>query len=40
MQIRPYQAGDEAAVVALWHECRLTRPWNNPQKDIARDGPD
>ena len=36
MQIRPYQAGDEATVVALWHECGLTRPWNNPQKDIAR----
>jgi len=23
-------------VVALWKECRLTRPWNDPHKDIAR----
>jgi ribosomal protein S18 acetylase RimI-like enzyme len=36
MQIRPYQATDEAAVVALWEECRLTRSWNDPRKDIAR----
>ena len=36
MQIRPFQAVDEAAVVALWEECRLTRPWNDPRKDIAR----
>lgn len=36
MQIRPFNAADETAVVALWEECRLTRPWNNPHKDIAR----
>ena len=36
MQIRPFQPADEAAVVALWQECRLTRPWNDPRKDIAR----
>lgn len=36
MQIRPFQPADEAAVVALWEECRLTRPWNDPRKDIAR----
>ena len=36
MRIRPFQPGDEAAVVALWNECRLTRPWNDPHKDIAR----
>jgi ribosomal protein S18 acetylase RimI-like enzyme len=36
MRIRPYQTTDEAAVVALWDECRLTRPWNDPHKDIAR----
>jgi len=23
-------------VVALWQECGLTRPWNDPGKDIAR----
>ena len=36
MHIRPYQASDEAAVVALWQACDLTRPWNDPHKDIAR----
>ena len=36
MQIRPFEPADESAVVALWKECRLTRPWNNPHKDIAR----
>jgi len=36
MNIRPYHAGDEAAVIALWHECGLVRAWNNPQRDIAR----
>ena len=36
MHIRPYQASDEAAVVALWQACELTRPWNDPHKDIAR----
>jgi ribosomal protein S18 acetylase RimI-like enzyme len=23
-------------VVALWQACGLTRPWNNPRKDIER----
>jgi len=23
-------------VVALWEACKLTRPWNDPHKDIAR----
>ena len=36
MRIRAFQAKDEAAVVALWERCRLTRPWNDPRKDIAR----
>jgi ribosomal protein S18 acetylase RimI-like enzyme len=36
MQIRPFQSTDEAAVIALWKECDLTRPWNDPHKDIAR----
>lgn len=36
MQIRLFRLADEAAVVALWEECRLTRPWNDPHKDIAR----
>jgi ribosomal protein S18 acetylase RimI-like enzyme len=36
MLIRAYQSSDEAAVVALWQACDLTRPWNDPYKDIAR----
>jgi ribosomal protein S18 acetylase RimI-like enzyme len=36
VNIRPFEAADEPAVVALWQECELTRPWNDPHKDIAR----
>ena len=36
MNIRPYQPGDLAAVIALWQACGVTRPWNNPQRDIER----
>lgn len=36
MDIRAYQPADESAVIALWEACGLTRPWNDPRKDIAR----
>lgn len=36
LRIRAFEAGDEAAVVALWRACGLTRPWNDPHRDIAR----
>lgn len=36
MLIRPFDPADEDAVVALWGRCGLTRPWNDPRKDIAR----
>lgn len=36
MQIRPYRASDEHAVIAIWRECGLIRPWNDPKRDIAR----
>jgi len=36
MHIRPFQPADEPAVVAVWDRCGLTRPWNDPRKDIAR----
>ena len=36
MKIRAFQTGDEQAVVRLWEECGLTRPWNDPHADIAR----
>ena len=34
--IRPFKEGDEEALVSLWNMCKLTVPWNNPYKDIAR----
>ena len=36
MEIRPYAPADEEAVVDLWQRCALTRPWNDPRKDIQR----
>jgi ribosomal protein S18 acetylase RimI-like enzyme len=33
--VRQFKQADEAAVIALWNECGLTRPWNDPAKDIA-----
>lgn len=33
--IRPIADGEEEAVIALWHACGLTRPWNNPATDLA-----
>jgi ribosomal protein S18 acetylase RimI-like enzyme len=36
MTIRAYLEADEAEVMALWRACGLVRPWNDPQKDIAR----
>jgi len=36
MELRPYAAADENAVIELWQRCELTRPWNDPHKDILR----
>lgn len=36
IHIRPFEERDTEAVVALWERCGLTRPWNDPRKDIAR----
>lgn len=36
MKIRQFAPPDETAVIALWQRCELTRPWNDPQKDIRR----
>lgn len=36
MNVRPFTPDDEPAIVTLWEACRLTRPWNDPHKDIAR----
>ncbi len=34
--IIPYDDGMRQDVVALWDACGLTRPWNDPNKDIDR----
>ena len=34
--IRPFAVADSEAVIAIWEACRLTVPWNDPHKDIAR----
>ena len=36
LALRSFHPDDESAVIALWHECGLARPWNDPQRDIAR----
>ena len=36
LTLRPYEEADESAVIALWRACGLTRPWNDPARDIAR----
>jgi ribosomal protein S18 acetylase RimI-like enzyme len=32
---RDMEDRDVEAVIALWQACGLTRPWNDPRKDIA-----
>lgn len=36
MQIRSFRESDRTGVIALWHDCGLTRPWNDPDADIDR----
>ncbi len=36
LEIRSFELPDTEAVVALWQEAGLTRPWNNPYQDIRR----
>ena len=36
LNYRDFHSGDTQAVIALWEACDLTRPWNDPQKDIQR----
>jgi ribosomal protein S18 acetylase RimI-like enzyme len=36
MQIRPFEIQDEEQVIALWRECNLLVPSNDPKKDIQR----
>ncbi len=41
LSFRPFADSDEEAVISLWQRCGLTRPHNDPVKDIAfaRDKP-
>lgn len=34
--IRAFREADTSAAVALWRDCGLVRPWNDPHKDIER----
>lgn len=36
MKIRVFSKEDSPAVIQLWEACGLTRPWNDPVKDINR----
>jgi ribosomal protein S18 acetylase RimI-like enzyme len=36
MEIRPFEIGDETAVIALWRRCGLVVPHNDPVADIQR----
>ena len=36
MEIREFKESDEEPVVALWKECGLVVPWNDPRRDILR----
>ena len=36
MEIRAFASPDTPAVIQLWQDCGLYRPWNDPHKDIAR----
>jgi len=36
MEIREFKIQDEEEVIALWTECKLAVPWNDPKKDIQR----
>ena len=36
MTIRPFHPSDEEAVIALWRDCGLVVPHNNPKRDIER----
>ena len=36
MQIRAFTADDQEAVIALWRQCDLVQPWNDPKRDIQR----
>lgn len=36
MLVRTFRDGDGPAVIRLWDACGLLRPWNDPERDVAR----
>jgi ribosomal protein S18 acetylase RimI-like enzyme len=36
MLIRAYQEEDRSGVINVWRESEISRPWNDPDKDIDR----
>lgn len=36
LHIRPFTDTDTEVVIALWRDSGLTRPWNDPRRDIER----
>ncbi len=36
LEYRSFRLADEAGVRRLWDRCELTRPWNDPAKDMRR----
>jgi ribosomal protein S18 acetylase RimI-like enzyme len=35
LSVTPIEDNDISEVIALWHRCGSTRPWNDPAGDIA-----
>ena len=35
LTFRPIADGEEGDVIGLWQACGLTRPWNDPARDLA-----
>jgi ribosomal protein S18 acetylase RimI-like enzyme len=36
VRVRSFREPDRGAVIELWQRCELTRPWNDPDRDIDR----
>jgi ribosomal protein S18 acetylase RimI-like enzyme len=36
VHVREFEERDRAALIRLWTACGLTRPWNDPGRDIDR----
>lgn len=36
IELRRFEPPDSGPVIELWERCDLTRPWNDPRRDIDR----